>query len=48
MELNPRHPIVVELLRRVKDNAEDRTAHDITELLYDTAALHSGFQLEVR
>jgi len=46
MELNPRHPIVVELNRRVKEDKEDPIAKNIVGLLYDTAALHSGFQLE--
>jgi len=46
MEINPRHPIVVELLRRVSANAEDASAKDIADLMYDTAALHSGFSLD--
>jgi len=47
LEINPRHPIVKELLRRVQENEDgDDTAKDIVGLLYDTAALTSGFSLE--
>jgi len=39
---------VIELLRRVKESedTEDETAKDIVGLLYDTAALTSGFTLD--
>jgi heat shock protein beta len=46
LELNPRHPLVIELFNRVKDNTEDPTAADVARLLYDTALLHSGFSLD--
>lgn len=47
LEINPRHPIVRELLRRVQEDEDgDETAKDIVGLLYDTAALTSGFTLE--
>jgi len=46
MEINPRHPIVQELLRRVTADPEDAKAKDIADLMYDTAALHSGFSLD--
>jgi len=46
MELNPRHPIVVELNRRVKESKEDQRATDIVGLLYETAALQSGFGID--
>lgn len=46
LEINPKHPIIHELLRRVTADAEDPTARDIAELMYDTASLSSGFALE--
>merc|ERR1711916_91430 len=46
MEINPRHPIVIELQKRATENAEDQDTKDLAELLYDTALLNSGFQME--
>ncbi|CAN8002044.1 unnamed protein product, partial [Ixodes hexagonus] len=46
MELNPRHPLIKELLRRVKDDAKDSVARNMAELVYETATLRSGFMLE--
>merc|ERR1711879_778943 len=39
LEINPRHPLIKELLRRVEDNPEDKTAKDM-------ATLRSGFSLK--
>merc|ERR1711871_1247925 len=46
MEINPRHPIVIELQKRATENAEDQDTKDLAELLFDTALLNSGFQME--
>jgi len=46
LEINPRHPIIVELNRRVKENDKDPVANDLADILYDTASLHSGFMVE--
>lgn len=46
MEINVHHPIVRELKERVTLDAEDSTAKDIAFLMYETAALTSGFSLE--
>jgi len=43
LELNPRHPIVVELNKRVEATPEDDQTKDLAWLLYDTALLSSGF-----
>ena len=45
MEVNPRHDVVlgIQALLRAKDTAR---ATDLAELLYETALLTSGFQLE--
>ncbi|XP_018330148.1 endoplasmin [Agrilus planipennis] len=45
LEVNPRHPLIKELLRRVQDNPEDPAAKDIALMLYRTATLRSGYML---
>lgn len=45
MELNPRHPLIRELLRRVEEDKEDSVAKNMAMLVYETATLRSGFQL---
>jgi len=45
LEINPEHPIIVELNRKVKAE-ELNAAHELARLLYDTATLTSGFTLE--
>jgi len=46
LEINVRHPIIKELKKLVDANEEDKTAQDISHLLYETAALSSGWSLE--
>jgi len=46
LEINPRHPIIKELNERIKQDESDPMAADIAELMYETAALSSGFTLE--
>jgi heat shock protein 90kDa beta len=43
LELNPRHPIVVELNKLVVEAPSDESTRDLAYLLYDTALLASGF-----
>ncbi|CAD6197147.1 unnamed protein product [Caenorhabditis auriculariae] len=45
-EINPRHPVVKELLKRVEANKEDATAISTAKLLFETATLRSGFALQ--
>merc|ERR1711988_906772 len=45
MEINPRHPIMVELKKKFLENENDPTIKDLVWLIYDTAALTSGFSL---
>lgn len=44
LELNPRHPIVIELNRLVQESPDDDSTKDVAYLLYDTALISSGFQ----
>jgi len=46
LEVNPRHPLIKELLRRVEDNPEDQTAKDMALMMYNTATLRSGYMLK--
>jgi len=46
LEVNPRHPLIKELLRRVEDNPADQTAKDMALMLYNTATLRSGYMLK--
>jgi len=46
LEVNPRHPLIKELLRRIEDNPADKTATDMALMLYNTATLRSGYMLK--
>ncbi|KAM3927009.1 endoplasmin [Leptodactylus fuscus] len=45
LEINPRHPLIKDMLRRVKENEEDQTVADLAVVLFETATLRSGYQL---
>lgn len=45
LEINPRHPLIVELLKRVNDDPSDATAKDMALMLFRTATLRSGYML---
>merc|ERR1712130_429548 len=46
LEINPRHPLIKELLRRVEDNPADTTAKEMAVMMFNTATLRSGFALK--
>ncbi len=46
LEINPRHPLIKELLRRVEDSAQDPVAKDMALMMYNTATLRSGYMLK--
>ena len=46
MEVNPDHPIIKELVKKVNTDSQDRTVKDLIWLLFDTSMLVSGFSLD--
>merc|ERR1712154_469375 len=46
MEVNPDHVIMQSLQQKYSNDSSDRTIKDLIWLLYETAALTSGFSLE--
>merc|ERR1712178_245510 len=45
-EINPRHPMMVELNNKIKDNTDDDSVKDVIKSMYMTAVLESGYSLE--
>ncbi|XP_071351307.1 endoplasmin [Trachinotus anak] len=45
LEINPKHPLIKQILNRVNNDAEDQTAADLAVVLFETATLRSGYQL---
>merc|ERR1712138_162811 len=46
MEINPNHPIIVELKKRSEQDSFHKTARDLVWLLFGTSLLTSGFSLD--
>lgn len=46
MEVNPRHPIIVNLKNLVEEDPESDVARDFANLLYDSSLMNSGFMIE--
>ncbi|KAM4615600.1 endoplasmin-like [Polymixia lowei] len=45
LEINPKHPLMKQMLKRVNSDAEDQTTSDLAVVLFETAALRSGYRL---
>merc|ERR1711904_88350 len=45
LEVNPNHPVVVDLLSKVKADKEDRAAVDTAQVLFQTALIESGYEI---
>ncbi|KAL2747306.1 endoplasmin [Vespula maculifrons] len=46
LEINPRHPLIRELLHRIQIDSSDQTAKDIAIMMFRTATLRSGYMLK--
>merc|ERR1712066_202086 len=45
LEINPKHPVVVDLLSKVKSDKEDKAAIDTAQVLFQTALIESGYEI---
>merc|ERR1712149_167519 len=45
LEINPNHPVVVDLLSKVKGDKEDKAALDTAQVLFQTALIESGYEI---
>jgi len=45
LEINPNHPVVVDLLGKVKADKEDKTAQDTATVLFQMALIESGYDI---
>merc|ERR1712203_671501 len=45
LEVNPNHPVVIDLLSKIKENKEDPAAKDTAQVLFQTALIESGCEL---
>ena len=46
LEINPRHPLVKDLLHRIEDSTSDKTAFDLANVMIEAATLRSGYNLK--
>jgi len=46
LEINPKHPIILELFKRVDEENLDDSTKEIAKILFDTATLRSGYDLK--
>merc|ERR1712084_158717 len=45
LEANPNHPVVVDLLSKVKSDKEDKAALDTAQVLFQVALIESGYEI---
>merc|ERR1711937_886544 len=45
LEINPNHPVVADLLAKVKADKEDKAAIDSASVLFQTALIESGYEI---
>merc|ERR1712110_332864 len=45
LEVNPNHPVVVDLLSKVKADKEDKPSLDTAQVLFQTALIESGYEI---
>merc|ERR1711948_236310 len=45
LEINPNHPVVADLLSKIKADKEDKAAKDTAQVLFQTALIESGYEI---
>merc|ERR1711965_830414 len=45
LEVNPNHPVVIDLLSKIKGDKEDKAALDTAQVLFQTALIESGYEI---
>merc|ERR1712025_84132 len=45
LEINPNHPVIIDLLNKVKADKEDKSAVDSASVLFQTALIESGYEI---
>jgi heat shock protein beta len=45
LEINPNHPVVADLLSKVKADKEDKASVDTAQVLFQTALIESGYEI---
>merc|ERR1712146_368670 len=45
LEVNPNHPVIVDMLNKVKGDKEDKAALDTAQVLFQTALIESGYEI---
>merc|ERR1712190_563977 len=45
LEVNPSHPVIADLLQKVKVDKEDKAALDTAQVLFQTALIESGYEI---
>merc|ERR1712203_557333 len=45
LEINANHPVVVDLLSKIKADKEDKAAKDTAQVLFQTALIESGYEI---
>merc|ERR1712226_706637 len=45
LEVNPNHPVIIDLLSKVKADKEDKSAMDTAQVLFQTALIESGYEI---
>merc|ERR1712070_519469 len=45
LEINANHPVVADLLAKIKSDKEDKAALDTAQVLFQTALIESGYEI---
>merc|ERR1712151_1445837 len=45
LEVNPNHPVIADLLSKVKADKDDKPALDTAQVLFQTALIESGYEI---